>query len=230
MAFGPIMQFEVNGLKVELAPLSKEVMGEFVARANGGGMQQFSITRYMGMGNAPVLEDEEEWFEKNRQAKDSLNWGIWIVEGTARTLIGNSAVFNIGKEGHTPFIRQAITGSMIFRKDFHGKGIASAAHKARTWFAFTQAGVHRLKSAVIRENVGSRTALERSGYTFVYLERNEQFSDGRLRHMDNLECLNPLDLFWSQWWHGDRITKKALEARQVTLEAMAWAEQNVKLL
>ncbi len=233
MAFGPIMQFTVGELRIELAPLTKEAMPEFVSLAHGGGLQRRSVTRYMGMDFAPVAEDEADWFDKTRAAKDTLIWGIWIVEGEGeskmRTLIGNSALVDIDKDGHSGLIRQATSGSMIFRPEFWGKGIASTAHKARTWYAFKELGLHRIKSAVIAQNIGSRTALERSGYTFVYTERNEQYAQGELQHMNCLECLNPLDLFWSQWWHGDRPSKASREARRLTSEVMDWADKNVEL-
>ena len=229
MSFGPIMRFTVDGLHIELAPLTKEAMSEFISLEHGGGMQRNTINRYLGRQAAPVLEDEHEWFEKVRKEESSFVWGIWLVEAEKRTLIGNSALVGVGNEGHVPFIRQATSGSMIFRKEYWGRGIASAAHKARTWYAFEHLGLHRVKSAVIQANKGSRKALERAGYSFVYTERNEQYGEGRLHSMDCLECLNPLDLFWSQWWHGDRPTKAALAARVRTREALAWAEQHVEL-
>ena len=234
MAFGPIMRFKVNTFTIELAPMTKEAMAEFVNLAHGGGLQRRSITRYMGMQHAPVAEDEVEWFDKTRAAKDSLIWGIWIIEGegeqATRTLIGNSALFDIDTDGHSHLIRQATSGSMIFRQDYWGKGIASAAHKARTWYAFKHMGLHRIKSAVIQANIGSRTALERSGYTFVYTERNEQYGDGKFHHLDCLACLNPLDLFWSQWWNTDRPTRREREARTLTRAALEWADNNVELM
>lgn len=233
MAFGPIMRFRVNDLNVELAPLTKEAMPEFVSLEHGGGLQRRSVTRYMGMDSAPVAEDEQDWFEKTRSAKDALIWGIWIVEGKGaertRTLIGNSALVDIDSGGHTKLIRQATSGSMIFRPEFWGKGIASAAHKARSWYAFKHMGLHRIKSAVIQDNVGSRKALERSGYTFVYAERNEQYGNGTFQHLDCLECLNPLDMFWSQWWHGDRPSTASRDARKLTREALDWADAHVEL-
>ena len=229
MAFGPIMRFTVGELQIELAPMTKEAMPEFVNLGHGGGLQRRSITRYMGMDSAPTAEDEADWFEKTRVAKDSLIWGIWIVDGESRTLIGNSALVDIDKDGHSGLIRQATSGSLIFRPEFWGKGIASAAHKARTWYAFNELGLHRIKYAVIKQNIGSRTALERSGYTFVYTERNEQYAQGELQHMDCLECLNPLDLFWSQWWHGDRPPITSRVARKLTREVMDWADKNVEL-
>ena len=230
MAFGPIMRLTVGELQIELAPITKEAVKEVVSIEHGGGIQRHSVHRYLGMASAPTEEDELDWFEKTRADKKSLVWGIWLIEANERTLIGNSALTGIGEDGHTGFIRQATTGSMIFRKEYWGKGIASAAHKARTWYAFEQLGLHRLKSAVIQGNGGSLKALERSGYTFVYTERNEAFIDGALRHLDCLECLNPLDLFWSQWWHGERIPAKARTSRALTLETLKWARQNVELL
>lgn len=229
MAFGPIMRFAVGDLSIELAPITKDAALEIVSIEHGGGIQRHSVHRYLGLPSAPTEEDELEWLEKTRADKKSLVWGIWLVEGSHRTLIGNSALNGIGDDGHAKFIRQATTGSMIFRPEYWGKGIASAAHKARTWYAFEYLGLHRLKSAVIQENGGSRKALERSGYSFVFTERNEAYIDGSLKHLDCLECLNPHDLFWSQWWHGERPSKKARDARALTLESLQWAQQNVEL-
>jgi RimJ/RimL family protein N-acetyltransferase len=215
------MRFKVGELQIELAPLSKEVMGEFVSP----GMQQASVSRYLVHHAAYTKEDEEEWFDKTRADKSSLVWGIWVIEKGGRKLIGNTALAEI----RWTHVHQATSGSLIFRQEYWGKGIASAAHKARTWYAFQHMGLHRIKSAVMRGNVGSYKALAKSGYSLVYVERNEQFIDGKLRHLDNLECLNPLDPFWTQWWHGDRPTKRALEARKITEQALAWAQQNVEL-
>lgn len=72
--------------------------------------------------------------------------------------------------------------------------------------------------------------MEKCGYTVVYTERNEQFVRGKLVHLDCLECLNPDDWAWRQWWGDDRPTRKAVEARAKTVEALKWAEDNVELL
>ena len=222
MAFGPKMRFTVGELQIELAPPTKEAMVQYVSP----GFQQATVSRFLSMRFAPVLEDEHDWFEKTRANKASLVWGIWLINGDDRQLIGNSALNGITRR----HIHQAESGSAIVRKDLWGKGIASAAHKARTWYAFQHMGLHRIKSGVLDGNEGSLKALTRSGYTVVYVERNEDFVDGSLRHLTALECLNPNDPFWGQWWHGDRPTKKHIEARQRTREVLKWAEENVTLL
>jgi RimJ/RimL family protein N-acetyltransferase len=221
MSFGSIMRFKVGELSIELAPLNKETMGEFV----NPGMQQFEVRKYTSSHNAPAIEDELDWFEKVRTAKNSLVWGIWLIKDDTRTLIGVSSLFDI-KIDH---IHQATSGSMIFRKEYWGKGIASAAHKARTWYAFQHMGLHRIMSAVIQGNEGSLKALGRSGYTKVYTERNEKYIDGQLRHLDCLECLNPNEPFWTQWWHEDQPSKASQTAKALTREMLNWAEQNVEL-
>lgn len=229
MAFGPIMRFTADSLDVELAPLTKEAMSEFVSIEHGGGMQRHSVTRYLGRRLAPVLEDEYDWFEKTRLSSDSIVWGIWLIEGGKRTLIGNSALTELGVND-SGYIRQAVSGSMIFRPEYWGKGIGSAAHKARTWYAFQQLGLHRIKSETISGNRGSSKALSRSGYTHTHTERNSHFVDGAMHHLRHYECLNPYDTFWNQWWHGEEAPASALDARQLTREAMSWAERNVTLL
>lgn len=223
MAFGPVMQLHVDGLDIELAPLSRDVMGEFIAY---GGMQHHSITRYLGRRTAPVLQDEEEWFDRVRAETDSLLWGIWVVKDGSRQLIGTSGLHHIGGD----HFRSATSGSMIFNQDYWRKGIAKHTHMARTWYAFYQLGLSIIRSGAISTNVASRRALQHSGYYDVSLERNAVFVDGEHRHMQNLEALNPQPTFWKAWWGGERPTAAAVKARQRSRIAMEWAQQNVKLL
>ena len=64
MAFGPIMQVKVSeDLVVELAPIHKDDMGEFVSREHSS-MQNAKITKYLKRRSAFVFEDELEWLKK----------------------------------------------------------------------------------------------------------------------------------------------------------------------
>ena len=220
MAFGPIMQMKVGELDIELAPLNRDVMGEFVSP----GMQHFSVTRYLGRRTAPVLEDEHEWFDDVRARKDSLLWGIWDATGE-RTLIGTVSLNQIGND----YLLQSSNGLQIFRPDYWGKGIASCVHKALAWYAFEQLGLYRVRSAAYQPNIGSRKSLENAGFRVIQIERNVEFIDGALRHMDNFECLNPAPAFWRRWWGSDRPSKSAIEARTRTIATLEWATQNVTL-
>lgn len=222
MAFGPIMKLQARGLEIELAPFTRDDVAVFVAP----GLQQHGVTRYLHRhAQAFVPEDEQEWYEKVRTDGTRLVWGIWVIENGKRTLIGNSSLTNIQRYQ----ISQATTGVVITNKAYWGKGIASHIHMARTWFAFQHLGFTRLKSAVVQGNDASLRALLRSGYAHVYTERNEQFGDGQLRHLDCLECINPSDATWKTWWADSKPTKESLAARERTRAAMAWAAEHVTL-
>lgn len=222
MSLGPIMRLTTDAnLNIELAPFTREECSAFV-----DGFSKESVTQYLEFHASQTLELEQKWYDGVVEDKNCYVWGIWVVENGQRKLIGNTAINDITMH-HTI---QASTGSVITDVSYWGKGIASVTHKARTWYAFRKYGFTRLKSAVLQPNVASRKALEKSGYTVVYTERCEQFKDGKLVHKDCLECLNPDDWAWRQWWGDDRPTRKSVEARAKTLEALAWAEKNVELL
>jgi RimJ/RimL family protein N-acetyltransferase len=226
MAFGPIMKFAVKDksdklLPVEMAPIAREDLVALVSP----GMQQASVSRYLNRRTAPVLDDEYEWYDRVRKDTNGITWGIW-VEDKARKLVGVSAFDNIKHE----YIHQATSGSLIFDENYWEKGIATSAHKARTWYGFWQMGLVRLTSEVIQCNIASLKALGHSGYFVHNVERNVEFIDGKLQHAVNLECLNPADWAWAQWWGDDCPADISHEARKAARDAMDWAEKNVTLL
>lgn len=220
MAFGSIMRLKVGEFTIELAPFSRDIMGEFI----NPGIQSGQITKYLETG-AKVLEDEYEWYDTVRTDKTSLTWGVWIVRDDARELIGTTSLHHLQRG----IFYEAGSGSLIFNREYWGKGIASAIHRARTWYAFHIVGLDRVWSEVLQGNVASRRALEKSGYYVTNVKRNEKFVEGDLRHMDQLECLCPADAAWKRWWGKDRPTKAARDARTRTQTAMQWASENVTL-
>lgn len=218
MAFGPIMELSVGTLQIELAPIKREDLVVFVSP----GLQQASVSKYLSRHVAPTLEDEQEWYDKTRADSTSLVWGIWVVEDSHRTLIGTTGLHEI-KNGH---ILEAVSGSMIVDTAYWRRGIASAIHKARTWYAFQEMGLTCIKSDVIQGNAASLRALEASGYYVTHVERNTAFVDGKLRHLDHLLCINPAEWAWRQWWGGDRPTKASRDARKRTQTAISWSTEN----
>lgn len=221
MALGPIMKLKTDaGLQLELAPFSRDECLEFI-----DGFQRESVTRYLPFRSVQSIETEQEWYDATIRDKDSIIWGMWIVEQESRTLVGNISLREITHE----HVIQATNGIVITDKNYWGRGIASAAHKALLWYSFRVYGLARIKSAVLQPNVGSWKAMEKYGYTHVYTERNETFDRGKLLHKDCLECLNPDDWAWRQWWGDDRPTRKSVEARAKTLVALEWSEKNVEL-
>lgn len=231
MGFGPQLEVSVpqkdgEALKVLLAPHTKEAMPTFV---QNGGMQRYSVTRYLASGRTvPVLEDELDWFEKTRAKKDVVIWGVWVEVDEQPKLIGGISLESI-EHGPSGFV-QATDGIVLFDHSYWQKGIASAIQKAVMWFAFTELGVGRIMAAVIQGNIGSLKALQGAGFNLVYVERNTAYVTGKLRHQDNLECINPLEPFWGMWWGDDAVTSTAMQAKEVTLAAYTWAKQHVRIL
>ena len=231
MGFGPQLEVTVpqkdgEPLRVLLAPHTKEAMPAFVQH---GGMQHYSVTRYLASNRTvPVLEDEMDWFEKTRADKESVVWGVWVEEDNRPKLIGGISLMSL-EHGPSGLV-QATDGIVLFDQAYWRKGIASAIQKAVMWYAFTEMGIGRIKAAVIRGNAGSLKALNSAGYSLVYVERNTAYVAGKLRHQDNLECLNPLEPFWSTWWGGEAPGDEAVEARKVTETAFMWAEKHVHIL
>ena len=212
-----------DNITIKLGPFAREDMGEFI---KNGRMQYHSISRYLSIHHALTIEDEQEWYDKTRKDSTSRVWGIWDESDETPKLIGSTAPTRLEESP----LRQMTSGSVLFDSSYWGRGIASAIHKARTWYAFNQLDLVRLKSAVLLPNVGSRKALSRSGYFHHSLERNETFVDGKLQHLENLECLNPSPHAWDRWWGNDEPTAEALAAREVTKSALKWADENVTLL
>ncbi len=219
MAFGSIMRVTVGDMTVELAPLNREVMGEFIKP----GMQSAHVTKYL-VTQAKVLEDEYEWYDKVRTDSTSITWGVWVVNGDSRELIGTSSLHHVERD----LFYMAGSGSLLFKREYWGKGIASVIHQARTWYAFQIVGIDRIWSEVLQGNVASRRALEKSGYYVTHVKRNDKFVDGKLRHVDVLECINPNT--FTRWWDSDRTHKSARDARGCATAAMLWASKNVTLV
>lgn len=221
---GQPMQVKVNDSTIiKLGPFNKDE-AQMLIKDGGAGLH--SVSRYTATNRALTFEDEEEWYEKTRTREDAWTWGIWDTNSKQPKLIGTSSLFALEEYP----VRQATSGAMIVNKEYWGKGIASAIHKARTWYAFNQLNLIRIKSDVLLPNIGSRRALEKGGYFRHSIERNSVFVDGKMVHMEKLECLNPSKLAWSIWWHGDEPTPEAVQAREVTIATLKWADENVKLL
>lgn len=222
MAFGPIMRLKTKvGLSIELAPFSRDDVVKFA-----DGLQHSSITQYLSSDTAQTAETEQAWYDKILQDKQSRIWGIWAIENNERRLIGNTVI----EKFENIVMPRAVTGIVITDRNYWGKGIASATHRARTLYAFERMKVVRLMSYVYEGNEPSLQALQRVGYCLHHQTRNELYNKGKWFSVDVMECVNPLDWAWKLWWGNDRPPVKNLAARKRTEEALAWAREHVELV
>lgn len=224
--FGHIMRFNIekSELVIEMGPLKREDMPEFIKY---GGMQSYEVSKFLGRTSAPVLEDEYEWFDKARGLQNDVLWGIYVVEDESRTIIGTTGLHSVGVENR-PFY-SAVSGFMIFRPEYWGKGIAGACHRARTMYAFDVLGLVQIRSGVLCANEASRRAVESVGYVNEATGRMHGLYRGEPRYDYRLACINPEKYAWAYWWGKKRPGKKFQIARTKTIEALNWAREHVEL-
>lgn len=134
MAFGPMMTVTTKrGLELELAPFARDELRPFV-----DGFAHGTVTQYFAEHRAQTLETEQAWYDKTIADKESIVWGIWAKDGETWRLIGGTSLVNITRK----HVHTATSGIIIVDKHYWGKGVASASHHARTWYAFENLGLH----------------------------------------------------------------------------------------
>lgn len=159
--FGPVLR----GVAVTLRPTTREDLPRFVSW-----LADTEITRFLGRLAPPSMEQEEEWFKRSGEQKDSV---LWAIEA------GGALVGSIGIHEIDWLNRHAFTGILIGDKAQWGKGIATEAMALRTRYAFRELNLHKLKTYVFVDNEASRKALAKSGYRQVGIWREEMWRDGR---------------------------------------------------
>lgn len=217
--FAPRYKVQVGELIIEMGPPNDRSEVEEFAHL----MSDPRVSRYLGRQTGFVPEDEHDWYDKIR-ADGNVTWILFdVTDPEKRVLLGCT-----NYHFYDAPLRTAISGFLIARPEYWGKGIAGTTHRVRAWHAFARDAVVCLRSAAYEPNIGSRKALESVGYVVVSEERNQGLDDGRLIARLNLECVNPDPFVWRQWWCGDTPPKAFKEARQKTIGALEWAREYVK--
>ncbi|MCI9888764.1 GNAT family N-acetyltransferase [Micrococcales bacterium 31B] len=221
MTFGPLMQVAHAEFEITLAPLRNADMPQIVE-----GLSRASVTQYttrLGLGY--TAEDGGEFFERMRKAEHVTAWGIYLRSGR-ETLAG---VTECVHRARGP-MRVGTTGSMLYDPATWGRGVATACHRARTWYLFAVLGLDALRSEHVLSNEASGRALAGIGSVRVGLQRNVEWYRGAFQHLALVECVNPSDAAWARWWGDDPVPPEFVAARERTRAALEWAEQHVTLL
>ncbi len=151
--YGVTMKVSHNGLVVVLRALRKEDVPILVEH-----FSSMKVHMYTKGIFAQTLENELEWYEKNRKDPDGVTWAIQPEENEFP--IGVTALHGINSRENS-----SSSGIIIWDPSWWGKGVASAAHLARTLFAADYLNRGTIRSSVRVANEASRRALERVGYT-----------------------------------------------------------------
>jgi RimJ/RimL family protein N-acetyltransferase len=177
--FGVNMVIEHKSLVVKLRPFAKADMPILTEHFSSMTVHMFTNGLF-----AQTLENEEEWYEKNRKANDTCIWAIQ-PEGHEYP-IGTTGLHGIDSLENT-----CTSGIIIWDQSLWGKGIASAAHLGRTLFAADYLNRFTIKSSVRTANVASKKALERVGYSVCGTEPAANKRAGVWLHNYNLKWVHP---------------------------------------
>lgn len=149
--FGLTYRIEYDGFGVTLRAFTKDEL-----RAIAPMFSRALIQRYTLGFSANTAEDEEEYFNKNRENDKTITWAI-VPDGNDEP-VGSTAIHGIDVHG------KCTSGIIIYDDKWWGKGVATRAHLIRTWVAANHAKRLIIKSHVYAENTASWRALARVGY------------------------------------------------------------------
>lgn len=164
--YGVRIRIEYDGFGVNLRPFAKTDLPSLVKHFDSMKVHMYTMGLF-----AQTLENEEEWYEKNRKDKDSCVWAI--QPDGSDVAVGTTAIHDMTIFG------SCISGIIIWDTTWWSKGVATRAHLGRTLFAADYLNRLTIKSSVRADNSASFRALTRVGYHETGLEPRTSFRAGR---------------------------------------------------
>lgn len=177
--FGVTMVVRHKGQEVTLRAFNKNDLPVLVDHFSS--MKVHMMTKGMF---AQTIENETEWYDKRRTDPDCCLWAI--QPKGSEVPIGISGLHEL-----TDRRNSCVSGIIIWDPDWWGKGIASAAHLARTMFAADFLNRMTIKSTVRKANVASRRAVEGVGYTVWGDEPVADYRGGKWIDSYHLKWIRP---------------------------------------
>ena len=154
--FGLTMHIINGSYPVKLRALRKEDLPTLVEHFSSMKIHLFTKGLF-----AQTLENETEWYEKRRKSEDDVAWCIVPLTNNGEDIpIGITSLHRLSARDNS-----SASGIIIWDSNWWGKGIASNCHLGRTLFAADYLNRWKINSSVRVENVASRRALEKVGYT-----------------------------------------------------------------
>jgi len=173
MSYGP----EIVGKRVRLAPLDESMAETFFTWVNSS-----EVNFYRPSPLVESVEAEREWIRSIGQSEQDIVWAVYCQEDGE--LIGSAGVHQVNREH-----RRAVTGTLIGRPEYWGRGLAGEMVRLRTAYAFEQLDLHKILSDAAHGNNASLRMLMRVGYRIVGLYRDHYIRDGEWLDFYLLECL-----------------------------------------
>ena len=177
--FGINLRIVHNGQVILLRPFSRKDLPTLVEH-----FASMRIHMYTKGLFAQTLENEEEWYERNRKDDSVCSWAIQ-PEGYDFA-IGTTSLHHLNSK-----LNSCSSGIIIWDSSWWNKGVASAAHLGRTLFAADYLNRFTINSSVRVPNNASRKALERVGYTIWGTEPIDAFRAGNWIDTHHLKWIHP---------------------------------------
>jgi RimJ/RimL family protein N-acetyltransferase len=176
--FGINMYVKFDGFGVALRPLARSDIAVLTAHFSSMKVHMYTQGMY-----AQPLENEEEWYDKNRNDPGSCVWGI--VPDGASEVVGITALHNVDSFG------SATSGIIIWNTDWWGRGVATRAHLGRTLFAADYLNRSTIRSSARTKNNGSVHALLTVGYNYLGIEPRTYYRGGEYLDTQLFCWMNP---------------------------------------
>jgi len=162
---GMPMKVSHRGIEVMLRAIKKPEIEVLVAGFNSMKVHMYTTGLF-----SQAFEDEISWWEKTREERNTVSWGIEY----GGQLIGVTGLHEINSR-----LGDCTSGIIIWDQNSWGKGIASCSHLARTLFAVDYLHRIMIRSHVRTENEASAKALQRVGYSITGTKYRDAFRAGR---------------------------------------------------
>lgn len=217
----PMRTITDKGAHIVMRPYRPDEM-EQVAKL----ISSYRIARTLSLTGSQTVQQELGWFERISTSQDSVHWAIcWATDerDTTGIPIGTSVLENVRG-------LRATSGVVIYDPTAWGQGIATAAHKARCYYADHVMGLNAIDSDALRSNRGSINALCRVGYQIVGTRYGMHHLDGHTEHLELLLWVNPNERNWNYFWGDSDVPQKFIGSRKLARKALDWAAENVTLL
>jgi RimJ/RimL family protein N-acetyltransferase len=128
--------------------------------------------------NKKIADNVRDAFPFPYSLKNAQDWlDLILVENDPPRFfaitIDKQVVGSIGIVSKTDIYRKNVEIGFFLSENFWGKGIATKAIKAATSYAFREFDIGRVYAESFSDNIGSRRALEKAGFTLeATLKRN----------------------------------------------------------
>lgn len=149
------------------------------------GLSHPDVIKYYGVhfDTLKATQEQMNWFVSLETNRTGIWWAICRAEGSA--FLG-AAGFNNWSHGH----RKAEIGFWLL-PEYWGKGIVSEALPLVCNYGFGKMGLHRIEAFVESENLNSKTAMSKMGFSLEGTMVDCEIKNGRFISLDIYARLAP---------------------------------------